>query len=156
MKHFWEATYTPGEGDERHLARMVIYNGSALFGRPIPGTRFRTDVLQNGAGVVAIRIRVPLLGEVIVWEFTTPCQPMVTEVQHNVWASRFVPRWIAKIVVHHLVLQFERDIMVWHHKTFVRSPLVAKEEPSIPKFRRWYQQFYSAASKTMDQISMDW
>lgn len=42
-----------------------------------------------------------------------------------------------------LLLQFERDVMIWNNKTYISKPMLVKEDSAIQKHRRWFSQFYS-------------
>ena len=55
-------------------------------------------------------------------------------------------------------LQFERDVMVWNHKTYVSRPLLVSEDRTISKHRRWFQQFYSENSprSQFQKNALDW
>jgi len=35
---------------------------------------------------------------------------------------------------------------MWNNKTYLRKPVLVKEESALAKHRRWYQQFYSENS----------
>lgn len=45
-----------------------------------------------------------------------------------------------------LLLQFERDVMIWNNKTYISKPMLVKEDSAIQKHRRWFSQFYSENS----------
>ena len=46
--------------------------------------------------------------------------------------------------------QIERDILMWNNKTYLKKPVLMKEESALAKHRRWYQQFYSENSPRLD------
>jgi cholesterol 7-desaturase len=54
--------------------------------------------------------------------------------------------------------QFERDVMVWNHKTYVDRPVLVAEDKTLAKHRRWFQQFYSENSPRLDsqKDNYDW
>ncbi|CAK8673804.1 unnamed protein product [Clavelina lepadiformis] len=47
-------------------------------------------------------------------------------------------------------IQIERDILMWNNKTYLKKPVLMKEESALAKHRRWYQQFYSENSPRLD------
>lgn len=49
-------------------------------------------------------------------------------------------------------MQFERDVAVWNHKTYIGRPLLVSEDRTIGRHRRWYQQFYSEHSRKIDAV----
>ena len=69
--------------------------------------------------------------------------------------------------LHHLHLQlmpsistfqFERDVMVWNHKTYIERPVLVAEDKTLAKHRRWFQQFYSENSPRLgsQKDNYDW
>lgn len=52
--------------------------------------------------------------------------------------------------------QFERDVVIWNHKKYLDKPLLTKEEHTIVKHRRWYNQFYSQNSPRADKNTLTW
>ncbi|CAG0920179.1 unnamed protein product [Notodromas monacha] len=56
--------------------------------------------------------------------------------------------------------KLERDISVWNSKKFTRRPLLVKEDKMILAYRRWFSQFYSENSPTLESLSkknnLDW
>src|SRR5690242_20363099 len=65
---------------------------------------------------------------------------------------------IPKMICH----RYDRDIPVWNNKTFAMNPMLTKSEKPIQQFRRWFSQFYTKNSPTMEAIkakkaqSLDW
>ena len=60
------------------------------------------------------------------------------------------------------LFQIERDIMIWNNKQYRGKPLLIKgpEDQLLQKHRRWYSQFYSENSPTIQSLqkkeSLDW
>eukprot|EP01135_Chromosphaera_perkinsii_P006406 Nk52_evm8s490 gene=Nk52_evmTU8s490 len=128
--HVWNASWKAGEGDEKHIAFLDLLHNVRLFGWVVPMLEFKVYALQVGPGLVYLR-----------------------------WKSFFgeVPNIIAKFFLRGEAIQVERDIMIWNNKTFRSAPLLVKEDKLIPKFRRWYSQFYSENSRTVEKKeALDW
>ena len=54
---------------------------------------------------------------------------------------------MAKLALHSLLTQFERDVPIWDNKTFVRRPWLVKQDGPIGRYRRWFSRnFYSENS----------
>jgi len=49
---------------------------------------------------------------------------MLTAVRHAVYAEWLVPRFYAKISLSGILVQFERDVPIWHNKTFLSKPSI--------------------------------
>lgn len=56
------------------------------------------------------------------------------------------------------IMQFERDMIIWNNKTFLKQPQIVREETPIKNFRKWYSQFYSDNSKPFTEASnsLEW
>jgi len=55
-------------------------------------------------------------------------------------------RVFSKVLFYSTVYQVEQDIPIWNNnKIFGKQPALSEDGP-IPRFRRWYQQFYSPSS----------
>ncbi|KAB7505839.1 Cholesterol 7-desaturase [Armadillidium nasatum] len=62
---------------------------------------------------------------------------------HSIPMFGFKPKMMD---VHVRAEQVERDIMIWNNKIFPTKPMFVAEDKLIPRFRRWYSQFYSKNS----------
>jgi len=115
--HKWEAEYKLGEGDEKHLGFIKVTEMTCVGKWTVPFMTFVANILQSalllfhlsdlaldGPGMVNLRFRFPF-GQVIVFQSVSPLAPMLTQVTHSVYATRFVPRFVAKFVISSLVQQ---------------------------------------------------
>ena len=131
-------------------------------------------IRQIGPGLVHLRLDTSL-GRCVLVQTVTPVEPLVQRVVHRMytaksliapyaklvlWGEAIMVGWIALTiptiqlnvvltflaVVVVVLLQFERDVMVWNHKTYISRPLLVAEDRTLVKHRRWYQQFYSENS----------
>jgi cholesterol 7-dehydrogenase len=76
---------------------------------------------------------------------------MVQKYTHAMWGPKWLPRFIPKLLLRGLTVQVERDIPIWSYKAFQQRPPYSKLDSNIPKFRRWYSQFYSDDSLTFEE-----
>lgn len=156
FQHTWEAEWAPGKGDESHMAFMTLTEKLYVFGIYVPGTTVVVDIVQQGPGLVFLRFKTAL-GRMIVMETVTPMKPLLQKATHMIYSEWKVPRFVAKMVLRSLIVQFERDVPIWNNKTFVPRPVVVKGDGPIPAFRRWYSRFYSESSnKYRGNNGLDW
>eukprot|EP01095_Lingulamoeba_sp_RSL-Kostka_P014192 TRINITY_DN611_c3_g1_i1.p1 TRINITY_DN611_c3_g1~~TRINITY_DN611_c3_g1_i1.p1 ORF type:complete len:504 (-),score=140.15 TRINITY_DN611_c3_g1_i1:42-1553(-) len=161
ITHTWTANWEPGKNDEKHLAKIDLTQELNFFGKYIPLTHIDVKVTQTGPGIVSLHFDT-VVGKLYVIETVTPIQPMLQEATHTIYADWKVPRFVAKIVLYSLSIQFERDIPIWNNKTFKNKPVLVKGDGAINKFRRWYSQFYTESSnnnnnnKKEKPLSLDW
>merc|ERR1711916_93082 len=134
----WE----PGTGDEAHLAHIKVSQKLNLFGIYVPGSDVKTRITQVGPSIVMLELFFPV-GQMVVMQGITPIDGTYLRATHSAFTSRMFPRVIAKFLLQSLSGQFQKDLPIWDNKTIVKNALVVKGDGPIPRFRRWYNQFYS-------------
>jgi len=147
IKHKWISTWSPGED---HCAHIVLKQQLLLFGIPI----LNADVTatQTGPGLVYISFDMAF-GKALIIETVTPKEALLQETSHIIFASRFVPRFVAKILLYFFYEQFNRDVYIWSNKTFLPNAFILKQDGNIAQFRKFYQRFYP---KKVKQEKLDW
>ncbi len=117
-----------------------------------PTLRAYTDVLDirvHGLGMLIVRDLSGLAGRGrgnMHATFVTP----LDEEQVEVWMHLSVRRLEDEAATRAMVElwrqtvyeNFARDIVIWEHKAYLPSPVLAEGDGPIPLFRRWAQQFY--------------
>ncbi|XP_041481333.1 cholesterol 7-desaturase nvd-like [Lytechinus variegatus] len=154
--HSWGGTWEQ-DPDHKHIGVMTVYHAFSLFGMPIKVTKTESRARQNGPAHVLLHFFLPI-GRATIVIGVTPIEPLTQLVTQHVFASRFIPRWLAKSFLYAEYVQFERDIMVWNYKTYQRKPILVSEDRLIAKHRRWYSQFFSENSPRFEdkKPSLDW
>jgi len=147
FSHTWNATWEPGKGIDSHLAFIKIKHGIKFQRWDVPGSLLDVDITQVGPSTVHLTF-LTTIGKVLIIETVTPVQPLLQRATHQVFAERRIPRFVAKFILRGTINQFEKDVPIWNNKTFVRAPLVVKQDGPISKYRRWFQKnFYSENSE---------
>ncbi|KAH8301676.1 hypothetical protein KR059_008261, partial [Drosophila kikkawai] len=149
--HHWTASWFPRFGKSKHLAEVNLTHALVIFGKYYC---FRMDISgrQIGPSFVCLKINSTLLGNFQVFQSITPMGPLLQKVVHRFYAPRcFAP--LMKIFICGESLMFQRDINIWNNKMFRRSPILAKEDASIKKFRMWFSQFYTLNSKPFTEAT---
>lgn len=154
--HEWTADWQPGKGADSHKAFMVLTEQLKLFGFNVPFTHVLVHIIQQGPGLVFLRFHTAF-GRAIVMETVTPMKPLLQKATHMIYAEWKMPRFLAKLILRSLIVQFERDVPIWNNKTFLPRPVVVKGDGPIPAFRRWYARHYSESSnKFRGNTGLDW
>jgi len=142
IRHTWDGVWETQPAPLAHVAKLTLKQQVTVLGRRMPLTALDSNVLQVGPALVQLIFPTPL-GKVAVIETVTPVYSTLQRAQNVLWAEPTVPRFMAKVFLMGLVVQFERDIPVWNFKHFLRRPLVLREDGPILKYRRWMRQFYT-------------
>lgn len=159
VTHDWTADWAV---DEQHpfMSKIRLTQAFHLFGKFIPGSFVVASINQIGPGIVALRLRTPI-GHAIVQEFVTPTKTTTQIVQHTMYCSVTIPRFVGKFMLWALEKQFQRDAPIWETKKYESRPVISKADGPILAYRRWFSQFYSPSSLSFaDALAkehmMDW
>ena len=113
---------------------------------------FQVEGLQIGPSLVHLHLTSSWMGRGVLIQYILPLEPMVQRVVHLFYTE---PSWwslYAKVVLWGESILLERDIVVWNSKTYADKPLTGgnSQDVLLVKYRRWYQQFYTAKSQSAD------
>ena len=97
-------------------------------------------------------------GRVVILVSTCPLEPLRQQATFTVFTDRSIPSLIAKIVMWSFCVMFEQDVPIWNSKKYERRPKVVSGDGDIMAFRRWYKQFYSENSATIQSLrdNLEW
>ena len=159
MSHEWSATWKPHE-TQSHKSDICLHQWLSLFGWTIPGTHVIAHINQIGPGIVMLHLSTPL-GKLYTFEYVTPSKTTTQVVEHIMFCSQTIPRFMGKIFLWSLESQFQRDAPIWETKKYLPRPVISKADGPIQSFRRWYSQFYSPSSVSFSdalarESMMDW
>ncbi|MCD9624108.1 Rieske 2Fe-2S domain-containing protein [Rhabdothermincola salaria] len=105
-----------------------------------PGT-IESNSCGPGVGIVHF----DLMGRVTQVSSTTPIDDESCRVRFTFYtdgseiAGKIAPGFAAEVE-----RQFDQDIPIWAHKTFLTVPALAPSEKPIMEFRKWADQFYAS------------
>ncbi|CAK8696053.1 unnamed protein product [Clavelina lepadiformis] len=152
--HIYEVVCTGSDKDTPHILNFDLSHVLLLFSRwkfmPI-----LFKVYQIGPGCVHLHFNFSMLFKGVYVHTITPTEPLHQVVIHRCYCNWAMPKWFARIILHCLAVQVDRDVMIWNNKTFQPRPKLAKEDKLIAKFRRWFSQFYSENSPRLEMKSDD-
>lgn len=107
IRHEWQAVWSTQSDPVGHVAKLVLNQQVSVLGCKIPFTSLDSRIDQVGPALVQLIFPTPF-GRVAVIETVTPILHTLQRAQNVLWAERTVPRWMAKIFLMGLVVQFER------------------------------------------------
>jgi cholesterol 7-dehydrogenase len=101
---------------------------------------------QIGPGIVVLQLKT-FFGDIKIIQTLTPIEALSQRLSHYFYGSPFLGFYM-KFAIWGETVNVGRDVMIWDSKSFVRNPMLAKEEKPIKMYRNWFGQFYSENSKT--------
>ena len=108
-----------------------------------------TCVTFEGPAIMHFEIKTPL-GTMRQVKTVLPVAPFTMHVEARWFASRSVPRvllWLMSVVG---ASALDQDRQVWENKTYHKKPMLVAGDGCFPAFMRWYGQFYSSSSQSLD------
>ncbi|XP_070494289.1 cholesterol 7-desaturase nvd-like [Chironomus tepperi] len=148
--HLWDAKWSVSENLKHmtnikltHIIQFWLWKFFQVDG----------DIYQIGPGYVVLKLKA-FFGDILVLQTVTPIEPLKQKLSHYFYASGMLGL-IMKISIYGETVQVARDAMIWDYKTFVRNPILPKEEKQIKLYRNWFSQFYSANSKSFQDSRND-
>ena len=171
MRHSWTgAAWAPDATDKNeeclsiaennhrksqtHRATMTLHH-SVVFLERFSILELNVTAAQIGPGYVELTLQT-FFGPLCILQTVTPLEPLLQRVTHIMFSPQLIAPY-AKIVLIGECLMFERDIAVWNHKKFEKTPILVREDRTISAYRRWYSQFYSANSPTYQTAkTLEW
>jgi len=139
--HQWGITWEASQ-ENKHMSNFTVNEVMKIGNVKIPLTNVNVKGHHIGAGLVHFNLKT-FLGEFKVAFHTLPLEGFLQDSVYQMWASKHIPMWFAKIVVAAWVQQYERDIVIWNQKMFLPAAQIVKNDGPIVQYRRWYKQFYS-------------
>ncbi|XP_013885623.1 cholesterol desaturase daf-36 [Austrofundulus limnaeus] len=146
MQHKWEAEWAPEPEPNLHCSKMQLKHSMTFFGFHWSLLDLHVEARQMGPGLVFLRFAHSFLGRGVILQCLTPVEPLLQSVTHTMFYQTSIPPPVPKFLLKAESIQFERDVMIWNNKKYISKPLLVKEDSTILKHRRWYQQFYSQNS----------
>jgi hypothetical protein len=156
-----------------------------VFGTLFDSLTVRLHVTQVGPGLVHEYLHLPFgLGTLYFASTVTPVKPLLQRYTHVMWGPKWLPRFVPKLLLRGLLVQggaplrfgrhetharpprrtVNRDIPIWNNKYYRTRPPYSVADKNIPKFRRWFAQFYSPHSESFQEacaaeqakVEMEW
>lgn len=157
--HIFKVNAVGADESSPHISKFLLQHYLLLLSR-WKFFNLDFDVYQIGPGTVHLHFR-SCLGEGVFVQTLTPVEPLHLVLVHRLYATWRMPNFIGKIILAFEAIQVDRDVMVWNNKTFMSRPLLVKQDHLIGKYRRWFAQFYSENSPTLESLqsnndALDW
>ncbi|KAG5682992.1 hypothetical protein PVAND_012304 [Polypedilum vanderplanki] len=149
--HLWDAKWNACEGKLKHIAKASIDHVVEVL--KVKFFQLEADVTQIGPGYVVLKLKT-FYGNVTILQTVTPIEPMKQRLMHFFYGTPWNGLFM-KFTIFGETVNVARDAMVWDNKTFIRNPLLPKEEKQIRLYRNWFSQFYSENSKSFQEAYND-
>ena len=145
LSHGWDPISWIPRDNEKHIVDMELDTWMVLLER-FHSVKTRANIQQVGLGTVFIHINIPFFprgqGLVTIIQTVLPVGPNLQFVSETVYASKWIPRGLAKLYLDFTGKQLKKDIAIWNHKKLLNKPCIVKGDGPILQFRRWAKQFY--------------
>ncbi len=161
-QHKWTAYWEQEPDPNLHIGTLTLKHSLCLFGIKLSILDMNVAARQIGPGLAHMTFN-SIFGRGAFVHSLTPVEPLVQKVIDQVWCEWYIPPIIPKILLFGEATMIERDMMIWNNKQYLGRPVFAnsREDTLIQKHRRWYSQFYSENSPTIQSLAknkatLDW
>ncbi|XP_053963079.1 cholesterol 7-desaturase nvd [Anastrepha ludens] len=155
-QHHWQAVWKTSFVPKTHIASLHLTHAIQLLPK-YNLLQIDVEAKQIGPSVVHLHLMSSTFGRIEILQTVTPVEPLVQKVIHRFYAHKAVGPFM-KLLIFAESVMFERDIVMWNHKTFRSKPRLVKEDTAIKNFRNWFAQFYTENSKSFVDAHgcLDW
>ena len=139
-----------------HRADSIVKYHIELCGVDITGPiQVKAEIIGPSIGQIIYNSH---FGRVVILVSTCPLEPLRQQATFTVFTDHSIPPLIAKIAMWSFCVMFEQDVPIWNSKKYERRPKVVRGDGDIMAFRRWYKQFYSENSATIQSLrdNLEW
>uniref|UniRef100_A0A2S2PDC9 cholesterol 7-desaturase n=1 Tax=Schizaphis graminum TaxID=13262 RepID=A0A2S2PDC9_SCHGA len=153
--HEWTASWRADGTRGRHVSALDLQHRLVVFGK-FAVFKMNVEAQQIGPGLVILNFKTSF-GPIKLVQVVTPVEPLIQKVVHRIYCPIYLSLY-ASIVLFMEAVMFERDVVIWNHKSYIEKPLASKQESTLLAHRKWYKQFYSANSKQFSnrKETIDW
>lgn len=120
---------------------------------------FSTQVEIQGPSNVLFKVDLPAGQKFRAVMTLLPVEPFRQQMRFRAFTTGGVPYWAARLLVYFVMGTVNQDRQVWEHKLHVSPRNIVIGDGPFAGYGRWLSRFYSASSKTWDQVapgSTDW
>jgi len=82
-------------------------------------------------------------------------EPFKQYIESRWYCEEKVPRWAVQFISYIASNALEQDRQVWENKIWRMKPVLVAGDGPFPAFIRWYGQFYSKSSKSLED-TLEW
>ncbi|VVC25110.1 Rieske [2Fe-2S] iron-sulphur domain [Cinara cedri] len=152
--HKWKAAWKVEE-NQKHVSILDLEHKLEIL-KKFTVFKMNVEAHQIGPGLVVLNFKTSF-GPIKLIQVVTPVEPMIQKVVHRIYCPLYLSLY-GSIVLFMEALMFERDVVIWNHKTYIEKPLASKQEITLLAHRKWYKQFYSNNSHNFSfrKETMDW
>jgi len=139
--HQWGIKWEPSP-DVKHMSNFRVKEQMKIGNWVVPLTTLHVEGHHVGPGLVHFKINT-FMGQILVCHQLLPLEGFLQDSVYQMWSTRSMPTWFAKIAMRGWVQQYEKDIVIWNQKQFLPAAQIVKNDGPIVQYRRWFKQFYS-------------
>ncbi|CAG7719174.1 unnamed protein product [Allacma fusca] len=127
-----------------HMTSSVVHSVLMLFDK---FSLFPTTLqfIEEGPGLSELHLNIGFIKSIL-FIHVTPLEPMTQRIVFQLYTSDWIPTLITSLLFANSLNMVYRDAAIWSRKTFVKSPILPKQDTSVKTFRLWFAQFYSENS----------
>jgi len=149
--HKWETVSMRWKPDGVRYVLEIDVDTEAERQAATAANATQVNSYNSGPGFLFTRVRGPMNG--IAMNMLTPLDPERLRVQHAYYAHNSVDPQVVKAFYDAYEADWHLDFPIWENKIHRPRPVLTEGEGDVPRFRRWYRQFYTDAQLAAAQAA---
>jgi len=138
------------------LESISLVNGLIKLPRWLVERVATTQVRFSGPLLVVFRVKILLLGTLVLLMPITPTAPFVSHLEYWVFASPSFPSLVAHVLARVMIYTVNQDREVWEHRIHTQPRNTVKGDFNPSRYDKWLQNFYSEGSLQWDSSELSW
>lgn len=135
---------------KKYKSVTQMTQGTILFGMQFKAlSNCLVNGMQEGPGIQYISFT--LLVKTVIHTTYLPIEPLVIKLLHRIYAPSYSSLYVKLLLYKEILVNIERDSMVWNYKKHADKPVLSKEDRDIARFRRHFSQYYTENSLTYEK-----
>ncbi|CAG7661284.1 unnamed protein product [Allacma fusca] len=127
-----------------HMTSSIVHAVLMLFGK-FSFLKSTLEFVEEGPGLSELHLEIWFI-KAILFIHVTPLEAMTQRIVFQLYTSEWIPSLITRLLFLNSLNMVYRDAAIWNRKTYVKLPIIPKEDTSVKTFRLWFAQFYSENS----------
>jgi len=141
---------------DEEIKGVRFLNGLIKVPDKIAQSLSKVQVRFSGPMLVRFHVRLPVVGELVVYMPVTPVAPFVTHLEFWGFAGPRFPWLLAHLITNAVRHTVNQDREVWEHRQNPTPRNAVKGDYNWQHYDKWFKEFYSDTSVKWEDADLSW
>lgn len=148
-------TWTIYPSPNQHTTTSKFTTHLSFFGILLSWTKTTIEIKEIGPAIFYTYLNC-IFGRMIHIACLIPDGPNRIKMINNLYSPHRFFQIFANIIQFMIEDMFERDMLIWKYKKYLKTACLLSEDKYISKSRKWFSQFYSEKSHKLNNKTLNW